>query len=383
MRGTDDAHVHLDFPVAANAAEFAVIQETQQLRLQVERHLADFVEEDRTAFRHLDQTGFAAALRAGECAGDVTEQLALGEAFGQCRAIQRQERCIAATAGGMACLRHQFLPRARFTDDQQRRIDHCNTNGARLQCPDRLRFTDDQVETASGILKCMYLPAQTARRMQGQHAADGMAEAGTDRLRYRRGVQQEGLAMQADFACRDTKAVVQQFALQTGFAEQLLQSLALQVAFAQFRLGSCGGIGNHDGSGGIDRHDRVRHDSHQGVEMKSPPRAGKHVDRYYILDASNLEEVLAQRRQHALVELRAIDEDVGRIDLDRNDVDVAASQDGKDFVRDADAVSKLDVYPHEREPGRAETTMMPTLPAGRDCHNMFRSVPRRRTAHSD
>ena len=61
MRGGDHAHVGLDRLVAADAIELAVGQHAQQARLQLERHVADLVEEQRAALGLLEA---AAALRA-------------------------------------------------------------------------------------------------------------------------------------------------------------------------------------------------------------------------------------------------------------------------------------------------------------------------------
>jgi hypothetical protein len=49
VRGGDHAHVGAQRVVAADAVELAVRQHAQQARLQVERHVADFVEEQRAA----------------------------------------------------------------------------------------------------------------------------------------------------------------------------------------------------------------------------------------------------------------------------------------------------------------------------------------------
>ena len=61
--------------VAADAVELAVGQHAQQPRLQVERHVADLVEEQRAAVGLLEAAA-AHRLRAGEGAALVAEQLA-------------------------------------------------------------------------------------------------------------------------------------------------------------------------------------------------------------------------------------------------------------------------------------------------------------------
>ena len=61
--------------VAADAVELAVGQHAQQARLQVERHVADLVEEQRAAVGLLEAAA-PRRLRAGEGAALVAEQLA-------------------------------------------------------------------------------------------------------------------------------------------------------------------------------------------------------------------------------------------------------------------------------------------------------------------
>ena len=49
MRGGHDAHVHLGRFLCAEAHEFAILQNLQQLGLQLKIHVADFVEQDGAA----------------------------------------------------------------------------------------------------------------------------------------------------------------------------------------------------------------------------------------------------------------------------------------------------------------------------------------------
>ena len=63
VRGGDDAHVGLDRLVAADAVEAAVGQHAQQPRLQLRRHVADLVEEQRAAFGLLEAAAAHAPAR--------------------------------------------------------------------------------------------------------------------------------------------------------------------------------------------------------------------------------------------------------------------------------------------------------------------------------
>ena len=90
MRGGDDAHVGLDRLVAADAVELAVGQHAQQPRLQVRRHVADLVEEQRAAVGLLEAAA-PLRLRAGEGAALVAEQLGLEQVLRDRRGVDRDE----------------------------------------------------------------------------------------------------------------------------------------------------------------------------------------------------------------------------------------------------------------------------------------------------
>ena len=75
----DDAHVDPLRARAADALELLLLEDAQQLRLQLERDVADLVEEERAAVRQLEAPD---PLRdgAGERAALVAEELALEQA---------------------------------------------------------------------------------------------------------------------------------------------------------------------------------------------------------------------------------------------------------------------------------------------------------------
>ena len=63
VRGGDHAHVGLQRLVAADAVEVAVGEHAQQARLQVGRHVADLVEEERAALGLLEPAAAHAPAR--------------------------------------------------------------------------------------------------------------------------------------------------------------------------------------------------------------------------------------------------------------------------------------------------------------------------------
>ena len=91
MRRADDAHVGAQRLAPADALEGALLEEAQELALDVERQIADLVEEQRAALGELDLAGDA-AIGAGERAALVAEELALDELRRQRRAVDGDER---------------------------------------------------------------------------------------------------------------------------------------------------------------------------------------------------------------------------------------------------------------------------------------------------
>ncbi|MNS91383.1 hypothetical protein D3C72_1254730 [compost metagenome] len=137
MGRAEHPHIDPDFLVATHPTEAAIAQKTQQLGLQVRRHFPDFIEEHRALVGQFQQAELAAPLRTGEGAGGVAEQLALGQALRQCRAVQGQKRRIVPWADGVAGAGHQLLAGAGFALDQQRRIKGRHSLRTRLECANR------------------------------------------------------------------------------------------------------------------------------------------------------------------------------------------------------------------------------------------------------
>jgi hypothetical protein len=75
VRRGDEAGVHADCSRSPESLEFLLLQDTEELRLQLERYLADLVQEKRSAVSQLEATDLLSdGIR--ECASFVTEELA-------------------------------------------------------------------------------------------------------------------------------------------------------------------------------------------------------------------------------------------------------------------------------------------------------------------
>ncbi len=121
MRRGDHAHVGLDRLVTADAIKLAIRQHAQQARLQIRRHVADFVEKQRAAVGLLE-TAAPHVLRPGKSAAFVSEQLRFEQVFRNRRGVDRDERLRRARAVTMQRARHQFLAGARIAGNQHRRM---------------------------------------------------------------------------------------------------------------------------------------------------------------------------------------------------------------------------------------------------------------------
>src|SRR4029453_19531140 len=95
--GGDQAHIDGAGAFFADAFEITFLQHAQQLALQFERNFADLVEKQRAAVGELKAPD-AVAHRAGEGAADVTEKFAFKEFARDRRAIDPDQRPVAAAA---------------------------------------------------------------------------------------------------------------------------------------------------------------------------------------------------------------------------------------------------------------------------------------------
>src|SRR5205807_8690091 len=82
LRGGDDPHVGSVRGALSDPLERLLLQDAQKLRLEVQRNVADLVEEERAACRQLEAAD-AVAHGAGERAAHVTEELRLEQFAGQ------------------------------------------------------------------------------------------------------------------------------------------------------------------------------------------------------------------------------------------------------------------------------------------------------------
>ena len=134
MRGGDYADVHLDGVPSAQALEFLVLQYLQQLRLEFEIHVADFVQQDRATVGEPEHARlFLEGSR--ESAPLITEQLAFHQFGGQGGTIELPNRPFCAWGTGMQFPGQDFLAGTRLSLDQNRRFGPANLAEQVLQFP--------------------------------------------------------------------------------------------------------------------------------------------------------------------------------------------------------------------------------------------------------
>src|SRR5207344_610414 len=106
----------------AETRDDSILEHAQELRLHVDRHLADFVQEQGAAVGQLQFSDLAAAPGAGERAVSVSEEFGLEQFSRNGRAVQRNERAAGPLARIVNALRNEFLPGPRLAHHQDARI---------------------------------------------------------------------------------------------------------------------------------------------------------------------------------------------------------------------------------------------------------------------
>ena len=107
--------------VLADAHDHLLLQHAQELDLQVERHLADLVEEDGAAVGRVELARLVGD-GAGERALDVTEQLRLEQVLGNGAAVDGDERPLGARRAAVHLARDELLAGAGLAGDEHRDV---------------------------------------------------------------------------------------------------------------------------------------------------------------------------------------------------------------------------------------------------------------------
>src|SRR5437867_2325127 len=129
--GRDDAHVDLDRLHPAEPHELALLDHAKELRLRLERNVADFVEEDAALVGEVEKALFG-IYRTGKGALHMAEERRLQQIGRQIAGVDGHERAIGPRGMGVNGAGNELFPRAAFALNENRR-------------PARRRL-DDQIE---------------------------------------------------------------------------------------------------------------------------------------------------------------------------------------------------------------------------------------------
>ncbi len=164
VRRGDDAHVDLAIAAGAERLDLLAIDRAQKARLQVERQLADLVDEQRAPVR-LHEGAVARRVRAGEGAARVTEQLALDERRRHCRAVEHDERPLGARAARVDGLGADLLAGAGLAVDQDGAVRRGRARQQREDLTHRQR-APDQAPEAIAVGRRQRLTALAGEELQ-------------------------------------------------------------------------------------------------------------------------------------------------------------------------------------------------------------------------
>ena len=132
--------------VAAEREDLARLQDAQELRLRLERHVADLVEEERPAVGELDEARLV-AVGAAEGAAPVAEELALEQVVRDGGAVDGLE-APAPPRDAVQLARGDLLARARLAEEharELRRRDALELGGDEVHLP----AADERLRSAS------------------------------------------------------------------------------------------------------------------------------------------------------------------------------------------------------------------------------------------
>ena len=170
-----DPHVHRNRRVPAEPLDRAFLQEAQQARLALERHVADFVEKQRAAVRGLDPADLA-LVRARECTALVAEQFGLQQRRRNGRAVHGDEGRVGAQRLLVDRRRRQLLAGAGFAGDED--------GGVRVR-----DLADRREQPAHGVARADHRAAGARHRRPGcrpRASASRMHGRPDSRSSYRR-----------------------------------------------------------------------------------------------------------------------------------------------------------------------------------------------------
>ena len=129
----------------ADAFQFLLLQNAQQLCLHRERHFSDFIEKQRAAVGQFEAARLVLQ-RAGKRASHVTEEFALEQVVGHGAAIHLDEGATLPRALVVSSASDEFLAHTAFSGDEHRCTGRCDKLNLLHHFPQSWTSADDVTE---------------------------------------------------------------------------------------------------------------------------------------------------------------------------------------------------------------------------------------------
>src|SRR5215470_9556822 len=145
VRRGDDPDVAPDRLCASHPLERVLLEDAKELRLELQRQIADLVEEQRTPVRELEAAD-PSCDGTGERPALVAEELALEETGGDRGAVELDERLTAPGAERVGQAGDQLLSRSGLTPNEDRGVRRCHGLDQADHSPERQAPADESME---------------------------------------------------------------------------------------------------------------------------------------------------------------------------------------------------------------------------------------------
>ena len=168
MRRGDDPQIDFDGARAPHPFEFLILEQAQQLRLGLQRKIADLVQKNGSFVCQLEASAF---LSHGSGKGPllVAKQLALDQSRGNGGAVHLDQRFGASRTLVVEGAADQLLARAAFSEDQNRGIGRCHQLNLVQHLPQCAALADDLLVV---VVRLDLIRQDLARAYLGRLVAD-------------------------------------------------------------------------------------------------------------------------------------------------------------------------------------------------------------------
>lgn len=129
--GGNDLYIYMDNCAAAQAHECLLLNDTQQRGLEVQRHLADFIQKDGAGVCQFKLPDISVPLCTSKRPLLIAKELAGDQVPGEGRAVENDKRLVPAGAGIMDGLGEDVLAHTGFTQQKGIAIAAGNATASR------------------------------------------------------------------------------------------------------------------------------------------------------------------------------------------------------------------------------------------------------------